>query len=387
MRKLILLLIIFPIYGYCQSGVDLYFLPAGKNSDPTSVSTKAYVPASIVKLVTAAHALYTFGGNYQFPTKIYLSPNNELVIEGYGDPVLTSESLRSCLLKSVQKLSSKKVFFDTIILDGSKFDNTIQVPGQGGSSNPYDANVGALALNFNSIAVRVKKKSKSQRDVISGEAETPLTPYAKQLAQSLPSGNHRISIRSNGDAERQLYEVASILLQEQGIRIKSGYLVKPKPEKSELLAECYSEDLEKVLHDMLKYSNNFSANQIFLNAGARYHGYPANLKKSSLSLHQFLREEVGIKDDFVIEEGAGLSRSNVLTPQQIIIILKYFEPYRQLLPETDGVFYKSGTLKGVSNLAGYLTEDGKILGYFSLFGSKPLSIPDRVKLVSTYKKD
>ena len=150
-----------------------------------------------------------------FSTKIYLTAKNELVIEGQGTPDLTSESLKACLSEVLPPMSNKKIIFERIILDGSKYEPRIEVPGQGGSSNPYDANVGALAINFNSVAIDVKNKSSGNKIIVSGENETPLTPYAKQLGNNLSPGKHRISIINNGDAERQLFELTSIFLIER----------------------------------------------------------------------------------------------------------------------------------------------------------------------------
>ena len=102
--------------------------------------------------------------------------------------------------------------------------------------------------------------------------------------------------------------------------------------------------------------------------------------KSKNAITKFLKTEVGIAGQFNIEDGAGLSRSNQFTPKQMITVLKYFEPYKDLLPVTDGLFYKSGTLTGVCNLAGYYTDDRGVLGYFAIYGKDFVPIPERVKL-------
>ncbi len=376
-----MLVAFFPALSFAQSDVEYYYLPANRQAaDIKNISNKPIVPASLVKLVTAAHALFTFGGNHRFSTKIYLTETNELVFEGFGDPALTSTKLKACLNEVSQKLSANRIKINRVILDDTKFDTTLSVPGQGDSLNPYEAGVAALAINFNSVAVRVGKN----QVVTSGEAETPLTNYAKQLAGSLPKGTHRLAIKNQGSAVRQFYEIVEIFLAQGGVKVANGYLVKPKPIGAKLIVTCVTEQLEDVIQGMLKYSNNFSANQIFLNTGARYYGYPSSFQKSSKSLELFMKEEVGISDDFTILEGAGLSRSNQLSPQQIIKLLRYFEPYQGLLPESNGLRYKSGTLNGVSNLAGYIRKGDRTTGYFTLFGSAQRSIPDRIKIANQF---
>jgi len=53
-------------------------------------------------------------------------------------------------------------------------------------------------------------------------------------------------------------------------------------------------------------------------------------------------------------EGSGLSREQRTTAAGMMHILDVFKPYAELLPETNGVLRKSGTLTGVFNFAGYI---------------------------------
>ncbi|MDX1373406.1 MAG: D-alanyl-D-alanine carboxypeptidase, partial [Nitrososphaeraceae archaeon] len=65
---------------------------------------KYFVPASNIKLITSAAALFTLGKDFQIRTSFYAtgsSPNLEsLTIVGRGDPTLTTEHLQ----KMVQQL-------------------------------------------------------------------------------------------------------------------------------------------------------------------------------------------------------------------------------------------------------------------------------------------
>jgi D-alanyl-D-alanine carboxypeptidase/D-alanyl-D-alanine-endopeptidase (penicillin-binding protein 4) len=110
---------------------------------------------------------------------------------------------------------------------------------------------------------------------------------------------------------------------------------------------------------MLRYSNNFIANQLFLTLGAQISGYPATIETARASLQQQLAELYG--DSFgrnpqslLMLEGSGLSRTQRSTAAGMMRILEVFKPYADLLQEVGGVLRKSGTLTGVYNFAGYI---------------------------------
>ena len=110
---------------------------------------------------------------------------------------------------------------------------------------------------------------------------------------------------------------------------------------------------------MLRYSNNFIANQLFLTLGAQISGYPATIEAARASLQQQLAELYG--DSFgrdpqslLMLEGSGLSRTQRSTAAGMMRILEVFKPYADLLQEVGGVLRKSGTLTGVYNFAGYI---------------------------------
>src|SRR3954468_15071217 len=54
---------------------------------------KAFVPASVAKIVTAWLAMEVLGPDYRFETRFYLDRNRVLYIRSGGDPFLISEEL------------------------------------------------------------------------------------------------------------------------------------------------------------------------------------------------------------------------------------------------------------------------------------------------------
>jgi len=131
-----------------------------------------------------------------------------------------------------------------------------------------------------------------------------------------------------------------------------------------------SRTLSEMVKPMMKYSTNFVANQLALNLSADLLGAPASEAKVLLAYRQRLSELFGWQN-FHIEDGAGLSRKNQLSPQQLIEVLEQFEPWRHLLPEIEpGVYAKSGTLIGVSTLAGYIKTESDWLPFALMLNEK-----------------
>ena len=306
-----------------------------------------FMPASTLKVVTAYSALELLGKDYRFKTDFFLDASNNLYVKGYGDPYLVSEEF-VLIVNQLKKLGLKKV--NQIILDGSYFEE-IKVPGVSASLNPYDALNSALSANFNTINV-VKTKS---GEVESGESQTPVTELTKTLASKAPVGKSRINLAAH--PEESLLYVGYLLkafLEQQNISV-AGSIQKGKVSANAKLfyRHASSKNLEEVIQPMLKFSTNFIANQLFLTLGAEKMGAPASLVKSKKVETDFLKTKLNLTD-FNVEEGSGISRQDKITPKSLVKVLKAFEPYKHLLPEKlDGILAKTGTLNGVSCLAGY----------------------------------
>lgn len=311
--------------------------------------TELFVPASILKIATSYCALEGLGPSYRYSTEIFLDEQDVLYVKGSGDPSTVSEELQRLARQISQVTKSVKA----IVIDTSFFSDNLVIDGASPSFNPYDAKNAAFVGNFSSVALRRRRNGQ----VESAEPQTPLTPMSKRLGTLVKRGTtERIKI-GNRWQDGAIYggELLAEFLTQAGVSRPATISLGVVPKKARLiLTHISSRTLEEIVAGMLENSTNFTANQLFLTLGAKKHGAPATLQKAQQAMTECLKSEVGWSG-FHIEEGSGLSRRNQVSSRQITMLLGKFERYRDLLPEKEGFLAKTGSLNGVSALAGYFT--------------------------------
>ena len=316
------------------------------------------VPASVLKIATVSAAMTILGPDYRFLTEFYLDGNDNLFIKGFGDPTLFSEEI-SGIVEQLRQKGLRRVH--TLYVDTSAFALAMQVPGQEDSDNPYDAPVGPLSVNFNSVPI---KKDATGR-IVSDESLTPTLPIMEEMGRERTVGRYRVNICAQGcnaDVRMAQYagELFRALLQQTGIPVAAlgGIRTVPAQGATMLYAHHSSQTLTDISRSILHYSSNFMANLVFLTCGAKQAGYPATWKKAEQAVHRELVRQLGstTADAIVQVEGAGLSRDNRVTVRAMLQLLARFRPQAELLKIERGVAIKTGTLTGVYNLAGYLPD-------------------------------
>ena len=322
---------------------------AGSNLDQT------LVPASIIKVASVLGAMQVLGPDFRFNTGFYQDRKGNLYIRGFGDPSLVSEEI-SLIAARLKALGLHSV--DTLYVDDSAFALEGPVPGQAISDNPYDAPVGALAVNFNSIAVFKDKKG----NIASGEAQTPTLPLMHDLARQRPAGRMRLNICCDGAdgrerSARHAGELFRALFQQNGVNVTRLGGNRPTPADAQLLyMHASSQNLSEISTALMPSSSNYIANLIFLQLGAKRKGYPATWAKARAVLQEELTVLLGpaMAESIRVSEGSGLSRESRVNARTMLTLLQRFRPYRAILRQQNGIARKSGTLTGVYNLAGYL---------------------------------
>ena len=194
---------------------------------------------------------------------------------------------------------------------------------------------------------------------MSAEALTPLTPYAESMARSIRGGELRVNTGPNPhNAETYFGELLAAFLQKSGVAVSPKVVYGQVPELAVFYSHENSKPLAEIVRAMLKYSTNFVANQLILMLSTETYKRPANATDVQRYMEDTLSRNFGWKN-FSLADGAGLSRNNRLSPQQLTELLQAFRDWKHLLPEIEpGIYAKTGTLNGVSSLAGYLVRGG-----------------------------
>jgi serine-type D-Ala-D-Ala carboxypeptidase/endopeptidase (penicillin-binding protein 4) len=356
-RSLVLALLLLPasalagikekVAALAPSGMVLVVDAEGNELVAQNVD-EPFVPASVTKVVTAWLAMEVLGGDYRFVTRFYLDDKRVLYVRGGGDPFLISEELAALATELVATVGKEPI--TGIVLDASYYPSNLRIPGIEDTDEAYNALNSALAVNFNTVyAVR------SGTTVRSAEKQTPITPLAiTQFRLRGPNGRGRINLSQDPTVSLQYAgELIAAFIEQAGGSVKGKITTGTVPEGLEpIYVHRQSRTLSKILVALLRASNNYIANQVFLEIGGHRLGGPVSLEKSLRVANEMLGTH-DLAAAIQLEEGSGISRNNRFTARGFAKVLKLLEPHADLLRGQDGGMNKTGTMEGVRTLAGY----------------------------------
>ena len=324
------------------------------------------------------------GADYRFETRFYLDAKRVLYIKGGGDPYLISEELAPLATELVAKIGKAPI--TRIVVDASYYPSNLRIPGIEDDGTAYDALNSALGVNFNTIyAERIGNK------VRSAEAQTPITPIAiaRFRAKGPPDGDGRISLGQDPAVGLQYSgELIAAFIRRAGGSVKGDISIGAVPAGLEpIIVHRQSRTLSEILVELLLNSNNYTANQVFLEIGAHKLGGPVSLEKS-LEVANTMLAAQGLAEAIHLEEGSGISRDDRFTAHGLAKVLELFAPHADLLHGHNGGLNKSGTMDGIRTLAGYADTSSAWAGPFRdrAFGQRrnalPVAAGDRVRAVA-----
>lgn len=318
---------------------------------------KVLVPASILKILTSLAAMETLGQAFRFRTEFYTDQTNNLIIKGYGDPLLISERLNDIGSHLATMLSGVQ----NIVLDDSYFAQPIRIPGRGISSEPYDAPNGALCVNFNTVAF-----TRDNGRWVTDEPQTPLLPSVIPKIEASGMSTGRITlVASQIEALEYTGALFKYFLNRSGVTVMGSIERGRVNQRLDRMVWQYqsASNLSQTVAKLLEFSNNFIANQILLVLGAEIEGPPASVDKGLTVLKRYYHQTLGIKSGKIVE-ASGISRHNRITAAAMMEIMMRFSPHHELMRQNDRQYYKTGHLKEIRTRAGYIkSQDGGLYGF------------------------
>jgi D-alanyl-D-alanine carboxypeptidase/D-alanyl-D-alanine-endopeptidase (penicillin-binding protein 4) len=385
---------------------------------------KLFTPASLQKLATASAVLSLLGTQRRFTTRLLAGGPVEngvlkghLYLRGEGDPTLEAADLEEMATK-LRAQGVKRVAGD-LVADATYF----QPEGRGAPgwawddlAQGYGAPVSALSLHRNTIDVRIwpgahanepvrvevtpgtaymalQIKASTQSTGSESNLGLDVTPATGGVWQEVLSARGGLplgagqTIEHLSVAEPVHYTVSFMkeALNRAGIAVDGQVREGVTPGSARAVEAHLSPFLADIVRDMLKESDNLLAETMLLQLGAHAKGAPGTWEKGLATLGTFLETAGWTHDAYKLSDGSGLSRYDQVSPAMLAKLLTYMpsQPvgYPGLLialpvagidgtlatrlntPVTRGhMRAKTGTMSGVSGLAGYLeTADGKSL--------------------------
>jgi D-alanyl-D-alanine carboxypeptidase/D-alanyl-D-alanine-endopeptidase (penicillin-binding protein 4) len=370
-------------------------------------------PASVMKLVTAHVALGVLGPNHRWPVDISTTGRiqagrltGDVYIKGYGAPDFETADLRHLLRQLRQRgIHSIK---GRLVFDNSFF-NTLNLNPGAFDGKPYTAyNAQPDALLYNERVTHFSINAKGKR--VSVRAKTPAynLKVVNKMRKVRRGCRPRISISRRGgkvtatfrgtfsarcgtrrysrvlmNPANTLYTaINNIWRNELGGTINARFAKGKTPNHAKKMATFQSRTLAQILPRLGKDSNNVMARQLMLAIGAKRYGAPGTPRKGAEAIGDFLNKRGLHFPELRIENGSGLSRNARISAKHISDLLMdaYKSPYRNIFMQSlsiagvDGTmkrrlrstpvkgrgFFKTGTLRNVRGVAGYVkAADGK----------------------------
>ena len=405
-----------PHLGNLPEGANLAFIAKNLHQDKIVADYHGQtfmLPASTQKVFTALAAKLALGDSFQFQTALLTNGdiqngqlNGDLIVRFTGDPDLTSGQLFN-LLSELKKQNISKIT-GNLILDTSVF--TGHDRGSGWIWNDltmcFNAPPAAVNIDNNCFYVdidanqspgeSVKFNVPSQYPIqVFGQvyvADKDEAPYCQ--LDALVHDNNRYQVKGCLARQAKPFGLsfavqdpnafAAAIIQRQLKRLNiefNGQVQQPyRQQQGQVLAQHFSKPLPDLIKKMMKKSDNQIADALFRTIAYQQYKRPASFQLGTLAMKSVL-SQVGIKfGNSIIADGSGLSRHNLIAPQTMLQVLDYIAKNEETLhlldsfpvagvdgtlsgrgslinpPLVKNVMAKTGALKGVYNLAGYLTN-------------------------------
>jgi serine-type D-Ala-D-Ala carboxypeptidase/endopeptidase (penicillin-binding protein 4) len=387
---------------------------------------KYFNPASNIKLLTTAAALKQLGADFQIRTSVYQDGDGILRVVGRGDPSLKVPQLQE-LAQQLQQQGITQI--NQLIADDSHFQGDIVHPSWEWEDLAayYGAPVNSLIVNENASLFTVSPQTigkplqikwnepmeafqwrMENNSLTTDEGQSNFVKVSRDLTGPVLRIQGQMAVNSSPTirAIAVFDPVQNFLRHFRQTLVRSGIAVQ---EMSHGTGETNQTEIAAVksppLAELIK-ETNINSNNLYAEALLRTLGItqPANKNQTTanagLEVVKTTLTELGIDpNSYILVDGSGLSRKNLITPQALVQILQVMDKssqaqiFRASLPiagvngtlrnrlrDTPAVGIvqaKTGTMTGVVSLSGYINSPNYQPLAFSIIvnhSSQPASI-------------
>ncbi|MFA6232899.1 MAG: D-alanyl-D-alanine carboxypeptidase/D-alanyl-D-alanine-endopeptidase [Bacteroidota bacterium] len=362
-------------------------------------------PASNAKLFTSAAAVLGLPADFSFKTQLAAADSamHTIICIGGGDPLSDAQDIQK-LAEIAYRAGVTRI--DTLLLDDSLFENDYF--GRGwmwdDESDPFTPYLSAFSVNSNTVTIRVSNPAKNDAELIVSSIPSSRIFRISHRKSSTEEPEFRIERmpRSNefiihgrprrGQIGSEKFSIwqphklfADLLvmeLQQRGLTSDSVIVMfSPSHSPLRLLGEVET-PLAEVLEMVNKESDNLCAEAVL-----RALSFGTGIEKTGVSAEDGIAAMVSIlskhklgTDDIALQDGSGISFYNLVTAASIGRVLRTlsspatYSRYRSSMSIAgiDGTLRnrmpnlsppasfrgKTGTVRGVSALSGYVQAPG-----------------------------
>ncbi|MGQ0384894.1 MAG: D-alanyl-D-alanine carboxypeptidase/D-alanyl-D-alanine endopeptidase [Gammaproteobacteria bacterium] len=372
-------------------------------------------PASTMKLLPTWAALEMLGPAYTWKTRIWADSQvargmlkGNLYLQGGGDPFLTIErwwrlvgDLRQSGLRTIEgdivvdqtryvaanerpedfdgrPWRTYNVLPDPMLVNWQSADFTIRPADDGAgievSVQPFPE---GLIVDIRVALIEGRCVGRNRRVGYAIAATDPARVVVTgRLARTCPPQTQRLAVM---DPAQYASGTFVTLWRQQGGTFQGGWLRAPTPPSARLLLTHESHPLAEIVRITNKFSSNMMARSLVLAIAAEKYGLPASTAAGEAAIREWLGSRGLDFPELVIGNGSGLSRESRVSADSMGRMLTgawksrfapeflaslalggldgTLEKRFSHLADPSRIRMKTGTLRDVSTIAGYVTGD------------------------------
>ncbi|WP_051621704.1 D-alanyl-D-alanine carboxypeptidase/D-alanyl-D-alanine-endopeptidase [Ruminobacter sp. RM87] len=394
------------VYG---QNMDDYYRPASTQKVITALAALLYLGPNYqikTRLLVNNNAISSNGSLFVNNGVL----NGDIELEFRGDPQLKRTDIKN-LLDTLRKAGVRKIN-GTLYLNYGYFAGHDYAEGWSWDdlSKCFTAPPASIIIDGNCTSIQLHAKTIGGPVTAVVPANTPITVDTTELevvtasefyggcSLDMQRDSHNV-YRLSGcipvqkkeplgisvaiqDPNEWGQKIVSGLIRDLGITVSGGVKLTRKTKGVQIQYASY---LSQPMHVMLKRcllkSVNIIADSVAKTIGTVYYNRPANYYMSSIAIRNILKKHDIYLGNATVIDGSGLSPHNLITPRQMLNVLEFIKLHNdeihmiELLPVAGvsgtlggrgslmkapllkNVTAKTGTLDGVSNLAGFLKDN------------------------------